>query len=969
MPKQRTTEDVYYRLIHDGERFETENVLIGYMDRIRGSMEMKFASFQPIRDGGEIPFHRLRYFRSPRGLLYDRTSGIDCVFECSRHGVESGHGIPPIETIETAIKEAKWNREIVEYNAVQRQKRKKQRWQSSNQSKSKSGGKTSTSSNCQHYTIPIYSCNESGDWEIHDNEGILIENKISFENNLKVVSFNVLFDRFDEEMNPEQTVLRTVLRTERWSALLDHIKDLKAHIICFQECTPCFVELVLNTSWVKHHYFSTASPNDLSTITPDGQLLLTTFPVARAIRHNFSKSKSVLLAELDLLGRRLIVPCLHLTSDYRGGRSTQRNEQLATILDICRIWDDEEDLDILLVGDFNCAYEEEDIEVLSSLKGHVDVWRHVWPEDPGFTFDPLSNRLAAVEHANDRKDHVSTSKRCDRMFLSSLTNWVPFSAALINVEVTGPERSYEGPLSDHNGLVFEFCAISTPSSLAAEEKEEESLNIPWQPQVSASTFLVDGGDTAFASWRVVANRALRVVRLAVSEECALVEIGAGTLSVALPFSDVDIVVIGSNNNAKIFLQCLADALGTMEELIGADIRLVNASVMPCVRVSESTHLPALDIQYVDSPKLLQEFNLESGVPQVVTRRCAVEVTGSALDNEVTGGAEERINSSSNKDDRSLEAIRDSDMLLKRVLTSNSKVPKQCLLKVFRRTTRCVKVWAKRRGIYGTSFGFPGGFALSVLVAAFMNKEAPKWTPPQVDADHFHVTVLGGFFDFYSKFSWDQFAVDIEEKSGVSSLLPQSNMLPMTVLTPLRRRNSCRSSTRTTLQIFQRELAQTAISLSNETSPSTFLLPQVKEFLASSVHFLCLEVLGDDTSKVAEGLGFLESRIVPLLVSLSQSESDLGVRPWSSTFMSDKGWRSPIENGEGLGEVSGFILFAISSQATLNDSLDLSEESIQSKTLQHCLNDNVGSFFQKAFGHHANITYRDEVVERSRIIKI
>lgn len=127
MPKQRTTEDVYYRLIHDGERFETCNVVIGYMDRMRGAMEMKFSSFLPMRDGGEIPFHRLRYFRNiSRGLLYDRKSGVDCVFQGSRFGVkETGYGIEPNETLEAAMKESKWNREIVEYNALQRQKRKK----------------------------------------------------------------------------------------------------------------------------------------------------------------------------------------------------------------------------------------------------------------------------------------------------------------------------------------------------------------------------------------------------------------------------------------------------------------------------------------------------------------------------------------------------------------------------------------------------------------------------------------------------------------------------------------------------------------------------------------------------------------------------------------------------------------------------------------------------------------------------
>lgn len=272
------------------------------MDRMRGAMEMKFSSFLPIRDGGDVPFHRLRYYRSPRGLLYDRKSGVDCVFEAAQFGVEAGYGIPPNETLQAAIKEAQRNREIIEYNAVQRQKRKKQRWMSSRSKKtSGSGGAINDQKLSSLNRIPIFKFDQT--WvNTNDDESVLSLGDES----LVVISFNVLFDRFEVEgeIDPEATL-------SRWTALLNHVSTLKGrHVIAFQEATPTFATLLMEQDWVREQYYSTLSNEDTSTIDPDGQILLSRFPIVRAIRHDFSKSKRVLINELDIYGRRLLVPSL-----------------------------------------------------------------------------------------------------------------------------------------------------------------------------------------------------------------------------------------------------------------------------------------------------------------------------------------------------------------------------------------------------------------------------------------------------------------------------------------------------------------------------------------------------------------------------------------------------------------------------------------------------------------------------------
>jgi endonuclease/exonuclease/phosphatase family metal-dependent hydrolase len=1093
------------------------------MDRMRGAMEMKFSSFLPIRDGGDIPFHRLRYFRSDeRGLFYDRTSGIDCVFESVRTGVkEAGYGIEPPPIISEAIAEAKRNREIVEYNAIQRQKRKKQRWQSSKSkglsnsqvSGGSGGGNMMINSGQNNQIIPIY-CYENDQWilssEKQDNNDAdvvieRIENKlkcsISFDEILKVVSFNVLFDHFDNptssdhKNNEQYTMLR-------WLSLLNHIKNLNAHIICLQECTPKFVQLLLSQKWVQLYYYSTVSLENLSTVDPDGQLILTCFPTIKAMKHNFSKSKSVLLSELNVMGRRLIIPCVHLTSDYRGPRATLRSEQLETIIDLCRTWDnedddddDEEEVDVLIIGDFNCAYEAEDIEVLTCLADYMDVWRHIWPQDPGYTFDPTTNKLAAIGVSETMK----TSKRCDRMFLSSCRHWAPLSASLIDVSVTGSDRKgkddqhfavesssssssnteevekesqgaedlcvYEGPLSDHNGLLFEFCATSTPTIVQTKQtlknqEQEKNNDFIWQRQATASSFLLDGGAAAYENWRIAANKALDVLLQAVIRcdcgQSVIVEVGAGSASVALPFSDVDVVIIGDEiNNHFEFLSLLSNSLLKSKEYSSHDdhhhtssIRIVNASTMPCIRVNETSSLPALDIQYVCSNELLQQIlnhqnkNLtlkKKNCCQLMNRKNVSEVIRQFFSEQNASCTSSSLSSSttstttlSEYDEKSLEAIIDCDILLKSIITCNSKLPKTFLLNSYRKTTRCIKLFLKRRGMYGNSYGYLSGFGVSILVASYMNEVAQSWDLSNVNNKSFHIDFIYMFFDYYNSFQWNEFSVSIDgnvsrltgssnsSSLSSSSLSSSSTSTPMSVLTPMRHRNSCRSSNSISFEVFQRELAEahflfnsssssdlassslasSSLSSSSLASSSkdnvSIFLPKVKDFINSSNHFICIEITcfhnnENDKNEIDyiklynEGIGYLESRIISLLQSLNTLQQQNLIeylRPWSSVFETSKGWLSPFKSNDmsplnknsvtsentktslsSSSYIGGFVLFSLLPSSSSSSNMINIEGSLNA-----ILTSTIQEPFSETFKHDKRLKCQSGIIDRNAIIK-
>eukprot|EP01069_Polyplicarium_translucidae_P011299 Polyplicarium_translucidae@DN3798_c0_g1_i1.p4 len=84
-PRLRTSLDVYNRLQWDEEarKWDPASIRIGYEDRFRGPMEIALLDFQP--QGGDIPMHRVMYFRDDdeagaAGVIWDRRRRLDLLF-------------------------------------------------------------------------------------------------------------------------------------------------------------------------------------------------------------------------------------------------------------------------------------------------------------------------------------------------------------------------------------------------------------------------------------------------------------------------------------------------------------------------------------------------------------------------------------------------------------------------------------------------------------------------------------------------------------------------------------------------------------------------------------------------------------------------------------------------------------------------------------------------------------------------
>ena len=123
--KLRTARDVISRLrwsdddlIESGDPRQqnvggesTTTVLMGYMDRIEGPMEKNVKDYVAADSGGDIPEHRILYFRrhratgvEDRDILWDRVGRVDKIF-----GSGNGNEAPVANETKEAVTQAMQN--------------------------------------------------------------------------------------------------------------------------------------------------------------------------------------------------------------------------------------------------------------------------------------------------------------------------------------------------------------------------------------------------------------------------------------------------------------------------------------------------------------------------------------------------------------------------------------------------------------------------------------------------------------------------------------------------------------------------------------------------------------------------------------------------------------------------------------------------------------------------------------------
>ena len=251
---------------------------------------------------------------------------------------------------------------------------------------------------------------------------------------VSVVTLNVLFDRYDEE------IVRTELRTPKLLALLE---QLDADLVALQEVEPWLCER-LRDEGVIGRYHATDDGSG-STTEPYGQLLLSRFPILGYQLVPLGGDKRHLIASVALPGGRTTVAVVHLSSDRHDDAPQRRARQLAVLR--ARLGPGP----ALVLGDVN---QDEPVDLPLD-----DAWLRCHPDDPGYTWDPSRNVLASMISRSGAR------RRIDRVLVRGFD--------VERIELAAVDRS-DVPLSDHHGL---FATLQ-PTTRA------EAWGIPLPPHVA-----------------------------------------------------------------------------------------------------------------------------------------------------------------------------------------------------------------------------------------------------------------------------------------------------------------------------------------------------------------------------------------------------------------------------------------------------------------------------------------------------
>ncbi len=86
----RTSQEIFNRIKWDSSKNPNDYVM-GYLDRFDGMMEIALNNFVTTENGGDIPFHRVYYFKQLNAqqggshIVWDRKKRLDLIFNWKKN--------------------------------------------------------------------------------------------------------------------------------------------------------------------------------------------------------------------------------------------------------------------------------------------------------------------------------------------------------------------------------------------------------------------------------------------------------------------------------------------------------------------------------------------------------------------------------------------------------------------------------------------------------------------------------------------------------------------------------------------------------------------------------------------------------------------------------------------------------------------------------------------------------------------
>jgi poly(A) polymerase len=212
--------------------------------------------------------------------------------------------------------------------------------------------------------------------------------------------------------------------------------------------------------------------------------------------------------------------------------------------------------------------------------------------------------------------------------------------------------------------------------------------------------------------------------------------------------------------------------------------------------------------------------------------------------------------------------------------------------VFTGALRAIKIWAKNRGIYGSTYGFPSGISYAILTARVCIDY------PGAAAN----LIFAKFFEVYSEWPWPQMVSlgpVIPSLMWNAQIAAKGNENFMPVITPAHPcLNSTHSVTKSTKQVILRELRRASnLSVSGDGKTkekfqpypvgnptyNALLKPYDDEFFSTYKNFVQVLVKADSVIRLESLKRFVASRLLTLMRDLEKSPHIVHVVPYTRTI--------------------------------------------------------------------------------------
>ncbi|CAF1686174.1 unnamed protein product, partial [Rotaria sp. Silwood1] len=377
--KFRGSDLIFNRILHD-KTIDRSQVIIGYEDRFTGIHEIPFNEFKKVHEHEYgVPMHRIRYYKINGQIVWDRTKRLDI--------------LTGSDQLNETFNDTEQTPTLVQ--GLYRFDQSLQQW-----------------IECPHISLTS------------DDSKILSTNETCLPERCHFVTWNTLFDYYQSTL---------IYSSQRYRSILDTLKSLLPDIICLQEVTIDFLNLLLNEIWLQennYYIIIMKSIIDNDKRKAYGQLMMMknfrprSFSICpldlsddhdRATITKQKSTKGLIIARFGLNPKITIdLVNLHLHSDLSPNSSEKRCQALENLFKKMKTYN------YMLIGDFNFGDNHlKEQNILATYENEVhDLWKDIYhlDQNPGFTFDPSTNICARIT------SNSKTSRRLDRYLLHTLDN-------------------------------------------------------------------------------------------------------------------------------------------------------------------------------------------------------------------------------------------------------------------------------------------------------------------------------------------------------------------------------------------------------------------------------------------------------------------------------------------------------------------------------------------------------------------